>query len=120
MVANIFIIVILVVFLIFALRGSVKHFNGGCCGGGDSVAKEPDKKLSGKIIMTKVYKIDGMYCENCTNSVKRAINRIDGVSAKLNFGKKQAVVQYEKEIDDEMLIKEIESLGYNVVSISVM
>ena len=43
--------------------------------------------------------------------------QIDGVSAKLNLKKKQAVVKYEKEVEDDTLIKEIEDLGYKVVSV---
>ncbi|WP_029319030.1 heavy-metal-associated domain-containing protein [Butyrivibrio sp. AE3004] len=119
MTSNIIIIAVIVIIFIVALRGSIKHFKGegGCCGGGGGTVKEPDKKLSGSVIRTKVFKIDGMHCENCTNRVKRAINRIDGVSAKLNLKKKQAVVQYEKEVEDETLIKEIEGLGYKVVSV---
>ena len=117
--SNIIIAAILAMILFAAFSGAIKHFKGegGCCGGGGGTVKEPDKKLSGSVIRTKVFKIDGMHCENCTNRVKRAINRIDGVSAKLNLKKKQAVVQYEKEVEDETLIKEIEGLGYKVVSV---
>ena len=117
--ATIGIIVIVAVVVFFAIRSSVKHMKGegGCCGGDSSSVKEPDKKLSGTVIKTKVFMIDGMHCENCTNRVKRAINRIDGVSAKLNLKKKQAVVKYEKEVEDDTLIKEIEDLGYKVVSV---
>lgn len=116
---NVFIIIFLVIILFFALRGSIKHLlgQGSCCGGGNSTVKEADKKLNGPIIKTKIFKIDGMHCENCTNRVKRAINRIDGVSAKLSLRKKQAVVQYEKEVADEVLTSEIEGLGYKVIEI---
>ena len=119
MASNIIINAILVIVMLVALRGSIKHFKGegGYCGGGSSTINAPDKKLSGSVIKTKVFKIDGMHCENCTNRVKRTINRMDGVSAKLNLKKKQAVIQYEKEVDDEILIKEIEGLGYKVVSV---
>ena len=55
-----------------------------------------------------------MHCENCSNRVKRAINRLDGVSAKVNLRKKEAVVRYEQDIDDEVITKEIEDLGYKV------
>ena len=116
---NVIIVAVLAIILIFALKSSRKHLKGegGCCGGGGSTIKEPDKKLSGTIINTKVFKIDGMHCESCTSRVKRAINNIDGVSAKLDLRKKQAVVKYEKEVADETLVKEIENLGYKVVAV---
>ena len=116
MLSNALVIAILAVVLFMALRGSIKHLagEGGCCGGGDSAKKEPDKKLSGPIIKTMVFKIDGMHCENCSNRVKRTINRLDGVSAKVNLRKKEAVVRYEQDVDDEVITKEIEDLGYKV------
>ncbi|WP_026510683.1 MULTISPECIES: heavy-metal-associated domain-containing protein [unclassified Butyrivibrio] len=119
MVSNILIIIGLVIILAIALRGTIKHFKGegGCCGGGSTV-RESDKKLDGPVIKSKVFKIDGMHCENCTDRVKRAINRIDGVSAKLNLRKKEAVVQYDREVDDAVLINAIEALDYKVISVN--
>lgn len=116
---NVIIVAVLALILFAAIRSSVKHVKGegGCCGGGSSGFDEPDKKLSGTIIKTKVFAIEGMHCENCTNSVKRAINRIDGVSAKLSLKKKQALVEYEKEVSDDVLVMAIENLGYKVVSV---
>lgn len=115
---NAIIVVILLVVVFLAGKGAVKHLKGegGCCGGGSTV-KEPDKKLTGPVIKTKVFKIDGMHCENCTNRVKRAINRIDGVSAKLSLRKKEAVVEYEREVDDLEITGAIEALDYKVLSV---
>ena len=119
MISNIVIIAVLILIMAIAIRGTVKHFKGegACCGGGSSSVSEPDKKLQGPIIKTKIFKIDGMHCENCTNRVKRAINRIDGVSAKPDLKKKQAIVSFEKEVDDAVLIGEVEELGYTVISV---
>ena len=116
---NVIIIAALAVILAVAIKSSLSHIKGegGCCGGGSSGIKEPDKKLSETVINTKVIKIDGMHCENCTNRVKRAINSIDGVSAKLDLKKKQAVIKYEKAVPDDTLVREIENLGYKVVSV---
>lgn len=115
---NAVIIAILAIVMIVAVKGSVKHLmgKGDCCGGGSTV-KEPDKKLGGPVVRTRVFKIDGMHCENCTNRVKRAINRIDGVSARLNLRKKEAVVEYEKEVDDSVVKSAVEALDYKVVSV---
>ncbi len=115
---NVITIVILIVVVFFAGKGALKHLKGegGCCGGGSTV-KEPDKKLTGPVIKTKIFKIDGMHCENCANRVKRAVNRIDGVSAKLNLRKKEAVVEYEKEVDDAEITGAIEALDYKVIAL---
>lgn len=119
MALNALIIAVLLIILITAVKGSVKHFmgEGGCCGGGGSVVKEPDKKLTGPVLKTRIYMIDGMTCDNCTNRIKRAINRIDGASSKLNLRKKQAVVEFEKDIDDSVIISEIEKLGHKVTTV---
>jgi len=119
--SNILIVLGLIIILFFALRGTIKHFKGegSCCGGGNATVKEPDKILDGSVIKTKVFKIDGMKCENCTNRVKRAINRIDGVSAKLVLRKNIAIVSYEKDVEDELIIKGIEEIGYKVMSVEV-
>ena len=115
MLSNVIVIIILALIFGFALRGSIKHLKGegGCCGGEQSV-KEPDKKLAGPVIKTKIFKIDGMHCENCAGRVKRGINSLDGVSARVNLRKKEAVVRYERDVADEVITKEIEELGYRV------
>lgn len=116
---NVIIAVILIVVVVLAGKGTIKHLKGegGCCGDGSSI-KEPDKKLTGPVVKTKVFKIDGMHCENCTDRVKRAVNRIDGVSAKVNLRKKEAVIEYERDVDDAKIVNTIESLDYKVVSVS--
>ena len=116
---NMIVVIILMIVIIMAAKGAAKHFmgQGSCCGGGSSTVKEPDKKLYDPVIMTKVFKIDGMHCENCSNRVKRAINRIDGVSAKINLRKKEAVVEYAREVDDATITRAIETLDYKVISV---
>ena len=61
--------------------------------------------------------ISGMHCNNCANRVIRAINRIDGRFAKVNLKKKEAIVAYDREIDDEALKEAVEKAGYAVVSV---
>ena len=114
--SNIIIAAILAIILFAAFSGAIKHFKGegDCCGGGGSTVKEPDKELSGPVIKTKVFEIEGMHCENCVNRVKRAINRIDGVSAKVNLRRKEAIVSYDREVDDCSFTKDIEALGYTI------
>ena len=110
---------ILVIVVVAALLGSKKHFKGegGCCGGGGSDEKVEKKVLTGQKLGEKIIHIDGMHCDNCKNSVERQINKIDGASAMVNLRKKIAVVEYDRELDDEELRKAVERLDFKVTGI---
>ena len=107
------IVAILVIIVVFALRGSLKHLKGN---GGGALA-EPEKKLDGPILGKKTIQIEGMHCENCKNSVERAINRIDGASCQVNLKRNTAVVSYDRELADESLRQAIEWLEFKVTGI---
>lgn len=115
---NIIVIVIIVVIAFFALKSSLKHFKGqgGCCGGSCDIKPE-NKKLEGKKIEGKIVSIEGMHCDHCKNSVEKSINAIEGAVAKVNLGKKIAVVSMDRHIDDSLLISAVEKAGFKVVSI---
>lgn len=116
---NIIVIVVIVVIAFFAVRSSMKHFKGegGCCGGGGSDEKVEKKVLTGQKLGEKIIHIDGMHCDSCKNSVERQINKIDGASATVNLRKKLAVVEYDRELDDEDLRKAVERLDFKVTGI---
>lgn len=69
------------------------------------------------IIGQKRGQIEGMTCEHCKNRVENALNRLEGVSAKVNLKKKTAVVSMEKEVEDMQLQKAVEQAGYKVIQI---
>ena len=104
---DIIVVLIVVVLLGFALKGSIKHFKGDspCCGGGGGtvVLDIPDKKLDKPVLGKKVLKISGMHCEHCVKAVTEAINKVDGASAKVNLSENEAVVSYDRELDEEQL-----------------
>lgn len=62
-------------------------------------------------------KIDGMRCESCRRSVTAAINSIDGAAAKVSLEKREAVVSFERHIDDEELISAVGNAGFEVKKI---
>ena len=68
--------------------------------------------------MTKNIIIEGMSCGHCSGRVEKALNALDGVTAKVSLADKTATVQLSKEISDEQLRKTIEDAGYQVVKIS--
>ena len=115
--ANVIVVAVVIVLLGFALKGTLKHLKGEspCCGGGDTIIIE-DKKLDGPVIGKKTVKISGMHCDHCVRAVTEAINKIDGASAKVNLKKKEAVVSYEKVVEDAAIREAVEKAGYTVRS----
>ncbi|MDO4617556.1 MAG: heavy metal-associated domain-containing protein [Lachnospiraceae bacterium] len=114
---NIILIVILVVILVPAVRHTYLRFSGkkSCCGG--TTQKVKVKKLDAPVIETYDVQIEGMHCENCKNSVMRHLNELDGVSVKVDLGKKKAVVSCSKPTDPELIRNTIDQLGYEAVKI---
>lgn len=68
--------------------------------------------------MTKTIIVEGMSCEHCVAHVEKALNAIDGVTAKVDLETKTAAVRLSKEVSDETLRKAVEDAGYEVSSIS--
>lgn len=114
---NLIIIGIIAVLVVVGIGSGVKHFKGegGCCGGGSTV--KPRKKKLQKVIAKKTVIIEGMTCEHCKNRVEKSINEIDGAAAKVNLGRKEAIVSLDKEISDDVIRAAIEKAGYKVIEI---
>lgn len=114
---NVIIIGIVVVLIIAGIRSGMKHFRGegGCCGGSTPAPKQ-HKKLK-NVVTKKILVIEGMTCEHCKNRVEKSINEIEGAAAKVNLGKKEAVVSLDREMMDEQLREAVEKAGYKVIEI---
>jgi copper ion binding protein len=67
--------------------------------------------------MKKTIYIEGMSCSHCSARVEKALNKINGVNAKVNLENKLAEVTLDKAIDDKDLINAVEDAGYSVTSI---
>ena len=99
---NIIGILIVIAVLALAIIGIRRRSKkGGCCGGGK-----------------KVVTISGMHCEHCVNNVTNAINRIDGASASVSLARGEAVVSYDREVDERQIARALEQAGYRVEKIS--
>jgi len=111
-VANVIIVIILLVAVTLGIRETVKHFEGegACCGGASSKPKR--KKLKNKVIHVYTFKVEGMHCQNCANAVVRAINDIEGASAKVSLKRKMAKVSCERDIDVVVIEEAICKRGY--------
>lgn len=119
--ADTIIVNLVVLLMILAAKRAAKHFRGegACCGGGSGASKAAikEKKLDGPILGEKTIVIEGMHCEHCVQNVTEAINKIQGVSAKVFLKEKKAVVSYKNEVKDETLKQAVEGAGYKVRSI---
>lgn len=72
-------------------------------------------KKSGGISITKeTVKVEGMACGHCVMAVKKAIENLEGVrSAEVDLGKKEAVVEYDREKTDlDKIRASVREAGY--------
>ena len=107
-----------VAYIVRAKRSGVKCIGcpaGGSCPGSK---KMPEKKLRGQATGHYTIKISGMQCQNCVNSVARALNAVDGAAAKVSLKDSSAKVSCDRKIDRDELRRAVEEAGFQVVSIS--
>jgi Cu+-exporting ATPase len=57
-------------------------------------------------------RVDGMHCASCAARVERGLNRVEGVSANVNYLTEQATVRCPPDIEVEQLVGAVESAGY--------
>lgn len=69
------------------------------------------ENIKGEIEMEKILKIDGMSCNHCVATVKKALESVDGVkNAEVSLDEKQAVVV--GKADSKELVEAVEDAGY--------
>jgi Cu+-exporting ATPase len=56
--------------------------------------------------------ISGMTCASCANRIERKLNKMDGVSATVNYATEQAKVVFPEGLDPEELVRTVEQAGY--------
>lgn len=68
--------------------------------------------------MEKTMKIEGMMCPHCEATVKKALERVDGVvSAMVSHTAGTATVTLDKPVDDAALIEAVTAKDYKVLGI---
>lgn len=112
--------ILLIMFCVLAVVGYRKRLSQGCCGsGGDIVEKQgpADRDISHYPYEYKAV-IEGMTCKNCAARVENAFHSAGEFYAKVNLGKKTAVVRAKEDTPEETLKKIILRTGYDVASIN--
>ncbi len=56
--------------------------------------------------------IGGMTCASCANRIERKLNKLEGVSATVNYATEKAKVTFPAELDPQTLVAEVEKAGY--------
>jgi copper-exporting ATPase len=70
-------------------------------------------KNKGEDSMEKILNVEGMSCNHCTATVKKALEGLDGVKeADVSLEGKNAKVELDKDVADEALVKAVEEAGY--------
>ncbi|GAA1169482.1 heavy metal translocating P-type ATPase [Pseudonocardia alaniniphila] len=57
-------------------------------------------------------RIGGMTCASCANRVERKLNKLDGVTASVNYATEKARVDYPAELETAQLVAQVEAAGY--------
>ena len=113
---NYIIIGIIAIIAVIAIGTLVKRAGRkGCCSSGSDY--KPRKKKLKNVIATKVFVVEGMHCEKCSNRVTEIVNDFQGVAGVVDLEKGIVTISYEQEVPDEQIQERIERVGYTVKEI---
>ena len=103
---NYIIIGIIAIIAVIAIGTLVKRAGRkGCCSSGSDY--KPRKKKLKNVITTKVFVVDGMHCEKCSNRVTEIVNDFPGVAGVVDLKKGIVTISYEQEVPDEQIKERI-------------
>lgn len=116
---NVVILLVLAVVVVFAVRGTIKKvkYGGGCCGTKEPITKVrvSDKDPSHYNEHYSLH-IDGMTCQNCQRRVENALNKMEGVWAKVDLAGATADVRSKKAYTEDEFRKTVQDAGYILLS----
>ena len=58
--------------------------------------------------------ITGMTCASCANRIEKNLNKLDGVTATVNYATEKATVQYDTDtVEQDQLVEAVKAVGYD-------
>ena len=57
--------------------------------------------------------ISGMTCASCANRIERKLNKLEGVTATVNYATEKAKVTFPEGVTPEQLLGTVEAAGYS-------
>ncbi len=111
---------VLVVVVIFAIKGTVHRIRHGssCCGERDVPEKNVRVADRNKSHYPFVYTADigGMTCQNCARHLANALNSADGIWADVSLADKKARIRSKRILSATEVSGAVEGAGYRMLS----
>ena len=86
------VLLVLIVIVIFSLRGYLKKTRYGCCGsGGGEQRVKPDDRNPAHFPYEYEVGVDNMKCQNCAIRVENAFHERDGFLAKVHLKERKRI-----------------------------
>ena len=63
--------------------------------------------------------VDGMTCASCANRIEKKLNKIDGVTATVNFATEKARVEFGDDVTADQLVATVQDAGISGTSADV-
>ena len=114
--ANVIIVLILVVAVVYGIYNYVHHLNhgGGCCGEHDAPARKVKATYTNKshYLHRLVMGVDGMTCQNCQRHVENALNAMTDTLAEADLSAQKVTVWTKADADEDAIRQAIRDAGY--------
>ena len=114
--ANVIIVLILVVAVVYGIYNYVHHLNhgGGCCGEHDVPARKVKAADTNKshYLHRLVMGVDGMTCQNCQRHVENALNAMPDTLAEVDLSAQKVTVWTKADADEDAIRQAIRDAGY--------
>lgn len=114
--ANVIIVLILVVAVVYGIYNYVHHLNhgGGCCGEHDAPARKVKAADTNKnhYLHRLVMGVDGMTCQNCQRHVENALNAMTDTLAEADLSAQKVTVWTKADADEDAIRQAIRDAGY--------
>ncbi len=84
----------------------------------DSTTNASGTSRAGSIELTQApnrieLDITGMTCASCANRIEKRLNKVDGVTATVNYATEKAAVSFADDVDPTELVAQVEAAGYH-------
>lgn len=117
---DVVIFAIVIILMILAVKGSLKHFKGegSCCQSSSPLSGQVSQKTVENVTIRKHLTVTGMHCTHCEDTVRAVLDGISGAAVShIDWKKNLVMLDLNREVSDDLLRKIIEDKGYRLEKI---